>query len=47
MKRLERITPERQRIAKIFKTYVEKAVDELDVATLSICRETFTTHLYA
>jgi hypothetical protein len=28
-KRLERITPERQRIAKIFKTYVEKAVDEL------------------
>jgi len=29
MKRLERITPERKRIAKIFKTYVEKAVDEL------------------
>jgi len=23
------ITPERERIAKIFKTYVEKAVDEL------------------
>jgi len=28
-KRLERITPERQRIAKIFKTYVEKAINEL------------------
>ena len=28
-KRLECITPERQRIAKIFKTYVEKAIDEL------------------
>jgi len=28
-KRLESITPERQRIAKIFKTHVEKAVDEL------------------
>jgi hypothetical protein len=28
-KRLERITPERQRIAKIFKNYVEKAIDEL------------------
>ena len=28
-KRLECITPERQRIAKIFKTYVEKANDEL------------------
>jgi hypothetical protein len=28
-KRLECITPERQRIAKIFKTYVEKAINEL------------------
>lgn len=29
VKKLESITPERRRIAKIFKTYVEKAVDEL------------------
>jgi hypothetical protein len=29
LKRLESITPERKRIAKIFKTYVEKAIDEL------------------
>lgn len=29
LKKLESITPERRRIAKIFKTYVEKAVDEL------------------
>ena len=28
-KRLGRISPERERIAKIFKTYVEKAIDEL------------------
>jgi len=29
VKKLESITPERRRIAKIFKTYVEKAVEEL------------------
>jgi len=29
VKKSELITPERERIAKIFKTYVEKAVDEL------------------
>jgi len=29
MKKLDRITPERRRIARIFKTYVEDAVDEL------------------
>jgi hypothetical protein len=29
LKRLESISPERQRIAKIFKSYVEKAIDEL------------------
>jgi hypothetical protein len=29
VKKQESITPERERIAKIFKTYVEKAVDEL------------------
>jgi hypothetical protein len=29
VKKQESITPERRRIAKIFKTYVEKAVDEL------------------
>jgi len=29
MKKLESITPERQRIAKIFKTHIEKAIDEL------------------
>jgi hypothetical protein len=28
-KRLERITPERQRIARIFKDHIEKAIDEL------------------
>lgn len=30
LKRLENITPERRRVAKIFKAYVEKAVDELE-----------------
>jgi hypothetical protein len=29
VKKSELITPERRRIAKIFKTHVEKAVDEL------------------
>jgi len=29
VKRLESITPERIRIAKIFKTHIEKAIDEL------------------
>lgn len=29
VKKLKSISPERQRIPKIFKTYVEKAVDEL------------------
>ena len=29
MKKLESITPERKRIAKIFKTHVETAIDEL------------------
>jgi hypothetical protein len=28
-KKLDRITPERQRIANVFKTHVEAAVDEL------------------
>jgi hypothetical protein len=29
VKKLQFITPERRRIAKIFKTYVEKAINEL------------------
>jgi hypothetical protein len=29
IKKLDHITPERRRVAKIFKTYVEKAIDEL------------------
>jgi hypothetical protein len=29
MKKLESITPERRHIAKIFKTHIEKAIDEL------------------
>jgi len=29
LKKKEMITPERRRIAKIFKTYTEKAIDEL------------------
>jgi len=29
MERMKSITPERKRIAKIFKTYIESAIDEL------------------
>lgn len=39
-KRLERITPETQRIAKIFKTYMEKAIDELGPSYIVDLRET-------
>jgi hypothetical protein len=29
VEKIQSVTPERRRIAKIFKTYVEKAIDEL------------------
>ena len=42
MKTIESISPERRRIARIFKTHIEKAIDELGVGYVVTLKGAFT-----